>query len=77
MLRWVPMKILIEDAESLKYFTGEGQWSKAASEGQCFTEANQAMQAAKQARIGKFNIVAFIPDNNQLVNLNHGRGKGA
>ncbi len=70
------MKILIEDVESLKYFTGEGLWAKKVSEAQCFPGASLAMQAAKQAPIGKFNIVAFISENNQLINLNHGHGKG-
>ena len=70
------MKILIEDAESLKYFTAEGQWASNASEAQCYKGSSLAMQAAKQAQIGKFNIVAFVTGTKQLINLNHGHGKG-
>ena len=71
------MKILIEDAESLKYFTGEGTWAKSAAEGQCYPATISAMLAAKQAHIGKFNIVAFVTGTNQIINLKHGHGKGA
>ena len=70
------MKILIEDVESLKYFTGEGQWAKNVSEAQCYPGTSLAMLAAKQAHIGKFNIVALVAGTNQIINLNHGHGKG-
>ena len=71
------MKILIEDVETLKYFTSEGRWAKNASEAQCYPGTILAMLAAKQAHIGKFNIVAFVTATNQIINLNHGHGKGA
>jgi len=71
------MKILIEDAESLKYFTSEGKWAKKAAEAQCYPATISAMLAAKQAPIGKFNIVSFVTGTSQLINLRHGHGKGA
>ena len=71
------MKILIEDAESLKYFTGERTWAKNAAEAQCYPTTITAMLAAKQTPIGKFNIVAFVTGTNQLINLKQGHGKGA
>ena len=70
------MNILIEDSESLKFFTGDGLWSKNATEGKTFKGTALAFRAAKQEPMGKFNIVGYIPTTHQFVNLDHGRGKG-
>jgi hypothetical protein len=70
------MNILIEDAESLKFFTGEGLWSKNVTEGKRYLGTATALRAAKLESVGKFNIVGFIPETRQFVNLDHGRGKG-
>jgi hypothetical protein len=71
------MHILIEDSESLQFFTGDGLWSKIATEGRRYPATVLALRAAKQEPIGKFNIVGYVPETRQFVNLNHGRGKGA
>jgi hypothetical protein len=71
------MKIIIEDAESLKFFTGEGLWSKIVTEGKHFAGTGLAFKAAKQESVGKFNIVGYITATKQFINLDHGRGKGA
>lgn len=71
------MNIIIEDAESLKFFSGEGRWTKNAAEGKCYTGTKMAFQAAKQEPVGKFNIVGCILSTRQLINLDHGHGKGA
>ena len=70
------MNILIEDAESLKFFTGEGLWSKMATEGKRYAGTASAFKAAKQEPVGKFNIVGYISETKQFINLDHGRGKG-
>ena len=71
------MNIIIEDAESQKFFTGEGLWSNLASEGKRYAGTALAFKAAKQEPVGKFNIVGYIGETKQLINLDHGRGKGA
>lgn len=71
------MNILIENDESLEYFTGEGHWTKNAAKGKCFGTTAIALDAAKKELINKFNIVCYIPGSKQFVNLSHGRGKGA
>jgi hypothetical protein len=71
------MNILIENADSLEFFTTTGVWSKTAAEGKVFRTTLTAFTAAKQEAIGKFNIVCHIPQTNQFVNLDHGKGKGA
>ena len=71
------MNIIIEDAESQKFFTGEGLWSKMATEGKRYAGTALAFKAAKQEPVGKFNIVGYIGETKQLINLDHGRGKGA
>lgn len=71
------MNIMIEDAELLKYFTGEGLWSKNATEGKSFAGTALAFKAAKLEPVGKFNIVGHIAGTQQFINLDHGRGKGA
>jgi hypothetical protein len=70
------MNILIENEESLEYFTGDNQWTKNASLGKCFKTTGVAFDTAKKESIGKFNIVAYIPKTKQFVNLDHGRGNG-
>jgi hypothetical protein len=70
------MNILIEDADSQKFFTGDGLWSKLATEGKRYAGTASAFKAAKQEPVGKFNIVGYVTETKQLINLDHGRGKG-
>lgn len=70
------MNILIEKNETLEYLTNDGQWSKNPLVGRRFPATTVAFQAARQEFIGKFNIVCHIPETNQFINMNHGRGKG-
>jgi hypothetical protein len=76
VLMLASMNILIEDADSLKFFIGEGLWSKTATEGKRFAGTALAFKAAKQESVGKFNVVGYIAETKQLINLDHGRGKG-
>jgi hypothetical protein len=71
------MNIMIEDAESRKFFTGEGQWAENAEAGKRYAATRAAYKAAKQELVGKFNIVGYIPSTKQFVNLDHGQGKSA
>jgi hypothetical protein len=70
------MNILIEDAETLQYLTSNSQWTKKVSEGKSFEATAAALQVAKKEPIGRFNIVFYIPQTKQFINLDHGRGKG-
>lgn len=70
------MNIMIENADSLEYFTGENQWTKTSGDGKCFKKSSAAFEAAKKEPIGRFNIVGYIPETRQFINLNHGRGRG-
>ena len=71
------MNIMIENADSLEYLTGDNLWTKTAANGKHFLRTGAAFDTAKKAAIGKFNIVAYIAESKQIINLNHGRGKGA
>jgi len=71
------MNIIIEDAESQKFFSGEGAWTPNVAEGKRFARTALAFKAAKQEPVGKFNIVGHIASTGQFINLDHGRGKGA
>ena len=71
------MNILIEDADTLEYLGGNGQWTKDISQSRRFAGTQAALLAAKKEPIGKFNIVSYVTETHQLVNLNHGKGKGA
>ena len=71
------MNILIENAESLEFLTSDNKWTKKAAAAKCFGRTLVAFEAAKKEMIGKFNIVGYIPASQQMVNLEHGRGKGA
>jgi hypothetical protein len=70
------MNILIEDAEKLEYLTSDNRWTKKASEGKNFGATGAAFDVAKKEPIGKFNIVFYIPQTKQFINMDHGRGKG-
>ena len=70
------MTILIEDAETLESLTSAGQWTKNVAEGKSFAASNAAFQTAKKEPVGKFNIVCYIAQSKQFINLNHGKGKG-
>jgi hypothetical protein len=71
------MNIIIEDAESQKFFQGEGLWTQNVAEGKHYAGTALAFKAAKLEPVGKFNIVGYIGETRQLINLDHGRGKGA
>ena len=71
------MNTLIENAESLEYLTSNNLWSKNAADGRCFGNTGAAFDAAKKELIGKFNIVCYIAQTKQFINMNHGKGKGA
>ena len=70
------MNILIEDAESLEYLTGNNSWSKNAAECKNFGATKAAFAIAKKEEIGRFNIVAYVHQTKQFINMDHGRGKG-
>ena len=70
------MNILIEDAEKLEYLTTAGHWTKNVAEGKSFAATETAFEVAKKEPVGKFNIVCYIKQTRQFINLNHGRGKG-
>jgi hypothetical protein len=71
------MNILIEDADSLEYFTIESLWSKNIMDAKRYANTSTAFAVAKKEAIGKFNIVGYILETKQFINLNHGRGKGS
>lgn len=68
------MHILIENEETLEYLTKENNWSKNPLNGKPYVSGELAFRAARQEVIGKFNIVCYIPETNQFINLKHGRG---
>jgi len=70
------MNILIEDAEKLEYLTSDNHWTKKASEGKNFKATEAAFAVAKKEPIGRFNIVFYISQTKQFINMEHGRGKG-
>ena len=70
------MNILIEDAEKLEYLTSNSKWTKSISEGKSFGGTKAAFQVAKMEPIGRFNIVFYIAQTKQFINLDHGRGRG-
>ena len=71
------MNILIEDADRLEYFTIDSLWSKNIMDAKRYANSSTAFAAAKREPIGKFNIVGYILETKQFINLNHGRGKGS
>jgi hypothetical protein len=71
------MSILIENAETLEYLTGNGRWTKKPAEGTPFPATRTAFAAAKNEPIGKFNIVRYFSDTEQFINMDHGSGKGS
>jgi hypothetical protein len=76
LLSYPDMNILIENSETLEYLNPAGKWTKNPLDGKRFLATAIAFRAAKLEAIGKFNIVFHIPETNQFINLDHGRGKG-
>jgi hypothetical protein len=76
LLGWRLMKILIEDAETLQYLAPGGQWTKTVAKGRNFATTQAAFDEARKEPIHRFNVVLCVPQSEQLINLNHGRGKG-
>jgi len=71
------MNIIVEDVDSMKFFTGEGQWTRNAAHGKHHAGTIQAYNAARNEPIGKFNITGYIAETKQLISLRNGRGTGA
>jgi len=70
------MNIMIENADSLEYLTGDNLWTKNVADGKHFPRTGAAFDVAKKEASGKFNIVGYITETRQFINLNHGRGRG-
>jgi len=70
------MNIMIEDAETLQFAAAQGGWTKNVTEGKLFDATGAAFAFARKEPVGKFNIVCYIQETEQFINLNHGRGKG-
>jgi hypothetical protein len=70
------LNILIENNDTLEYLSQAGQWTKNPLNGKCYPATKAAFRAARLEAIGKFNIVCHIPETNQFINLDHGRGTG-
>lgn len=68
------MKILIEDAATLEYYTRDGRWSRNKKDAVTFASSALAKASGKNAPIGRFNIVGFFSDSPQLTNLDEGCG---
>ena len=77
LLAYPLMNVLIEEADKLEYLTSDGRWTKNVALGKSFTTTEIAFQTAKKEPIGRFNIVSYIPQTRQFINMNHGRGKGS
>jgi hypothetical protein len=71
------MSILIEDAETLEYLASNGRWTKNVADGRSFGATTAAFEIAKKEPIRKFNIVWYIAQTKQFINMDHGRGKGS
>jgi hypothetical protein len=71
------MNIIIEDAETLEIFSGEGRWTKNVTEGKHYAGTAQAYNAARHEPIGRFNIAGHIVETQQLINLRSGSGTGS
>ena len=70
------MTILVENAESGEYLTIASLWTKIPIDGKHFAKVIDAFDAAKKEAIGRFNVVGYITETKQFINLNHGRGRG-
>ncbi len=77
LLRWRSMNIMIENADSHEYLAADNLWTKNAADGKHFPRTGAAFDVAKKEAIGKFNIVGYVTETRQFINLNHGRGRGA
>ena len=76
MLNYLSMNILIEDAEKLEYLTSSNLWTKNVANGKNFGATGTALTVAKKEPMGRFNIVGYIAETKQFINLSHGKGKG-
>lgn len=70
------MQILIENTGTHEFLTTAGKWTKSPLQAKQFPGTAAALRAARQEQIGKFNVVFYIAQNNQVGNLDHGRGIG-
>jgi len=71
------MSILIENDTTLEYLSSAGKWTVNPKAAKRFRMKDEAFEVATQESVGKFTIVLHIPETNQFVNLDHGKGKGA
>jgi hypothetical protein len=70
------VNILIEEAGTQEYLASEGHWTKKANEAKSFATTRAAYAAAQREPIGKFNFIWYFSNTEQLINLDHGSGKG-
>jgi hypothetical protein len=70
------MNILIENAENRGYLASNGEWTKHAADGRDFGATQTALEAAKRAPIGRFNIVCYILQKPRFIIIPMDQGTG-
>jgi hypothetical protein len=68
------MRILVQDIESNKYLTREGEWTTAPTEARDFPITTLAYDVAKHVTSGRFGVILHFCESGELVNLVQGSG---
>ncbi len=76
MVTCLMMTTLIEDPTKLEYLTSDSLWTKTPAAGKDYGTVAVAMAIGRKEPIGRFNIVGYFHGTKQLINIDHGRGKG-
>jgi hypothetical protein len=68
------MKILIEDAQTLKFLAVDGSWTAKSADAAGYRSSTVAKEAGARVQVGRFNVVGIFKNSPQITNLDEGCG---
>jgi hypothetical protein len=63
------MKVMVQDAETNKYFSNDGKWTAAPDEAQDFSFSFVAYEFAERRNVKAFNVLFYYPDIQYTIQI--------
>jgi hypothetical protein len=63
------MKVMIQDADTRKFFSNQGQWTATPDEAQDFSLANVAYSFAERRGVASFHVLFYYPETHYSIEI--------
>ncbi|MDB6125558.1 MAG: hypothetical protein JWQ71_4551 [Pedosphaera sp.] len=63
------MQVIIQNAQTRKYFSNDGQWASTPAEAQDFSLANVAYKFAERRGVKSFHVLFYYPETRYSIEI--------